>query len=108
MSLPTDGVRMKIISVGQSCCRVEVQGSQGMAQFNEEWCKQFNVGMDLLITGFELSWRDGVFSLRPIVSLPRCSLFLRHVGDVSTPVSSLLDLEVGRMQPPRWELNRFC
>lgn len=52
---------MKIISVGQSCCRVEVQGSQGMAQFNEEWCKQFNVGMDVVITGFELSWRDGVF-----------------------------------------------
>ena len=64
MALVTDAIHLKIISVGQTCGRIEVNGSQGMAQFKDEWCAVFTAGMDVKVSNFDLTWKDGVFHFK--------------------------------------------
>lgn len=74
MALVSDGLRMKILSVGVDCCRVSAHGTVGMALFNEAWCKLFQVDMEIVVSNFDVAWKDGEVSFQ--VTGENCKIYM--------------------------------
>ena len=59
MALACDGIKMHVLSVGHTCCRVSANGTTGMIRLKEPWCQQMCANTDIIVSRCDISWKDG-------------------------------------------------